>query len=60
MTDINETEPQNQSPTNQEEFAQTVKKFESSYVRIPFEQFRRAFRLEMRVAEKDLPVLKHF
>ena len=58
MTDINETEPQNQSPTNQEEFAQTVKKFESSYVRIPFEQFRRAFRLEMRVAEKDLPGLE--
>lgn len=64
MTEIKESEdPQNQNQNqNQQqqnnEFAQTVRKFESSYVRVPFEQFRRAFRLEMKLAEKDLPGLE--
>ena len=45
-------------PCNNGEFGQTVRKFESSYIRIPFEQFRRSFRMEMKVAEKDLPSLE--
>lgn len=44
--------------SNNGEFGQTVRKFESSYIRVPFEQFRRAFRMEMKVAEKDLPSLE--
>ena len=40
------------------EFSQIVRKFESSFIRVPFEQFRRAFRLEMKIAEKDLPGLE--
>lgn len=40
------------------EFSQTVRKFESSFIRVPFEQFRRYFRMEMKVAEKDLPSLE--
>lgn len=40
------------------EFAQIVRKFESSFIRVPFEQFRRSFRLEMKIAEKDLPALE--
>jgi macrophage erythroblast attacher len=40
------------------DFSQTVRKFESSFIRVPFEQFRRSFRMEMKVAEKDLPSLE--
>ena len=64
MTDSNEAEQLKRSGNeprdsqDSQEFAQTVRKFESAYVRVPFEQFRRAFRLEMRLAEKDLPGLE--
>lgn len=59
----------NENATNTEDsefnYVQTVRKFESSFIRVPFEQFRRAFRQEMKIAEKDLPTLvalfkKHF
>lgn len=50
----NDNEPQGSSS----EFSSTVRKFESSFIRVPFEQFRRAFRMEMKVAEKDLPGLE--
>lgn len=63
MTEINEMDLGSSCNSAREsqdnyEFGQTVRKFESSYVRVPFEQFRRAFRLEMRIAEKDLPGLE--
>lgn len=48
----------NDNEPNNGEFSQTVRKFESSFIRVPFEQFRRAFRMEMKVAEKDLPGLE--
>lgn len=41
-----------------EEFATIVKKFDTPFVKIPFEQFRRAFRQEMRITEKDLAALE--
>lgn len=50
----NDNEPQGVNS----EFSQTVRKFESSFIRVPFEQFRRAFRMEMKIAEKDLPGLE--
>ena len=43
---------------SREEFAGIVKKFDSPFIKIPFEQFRRAFRQEMRIAEKDLSALE--
>lgn len=43
---------------NGSEYSQIVRKMESSYVRVPFEQFKRAFRQEMKIAEKDLPGLE--
>ena len=43
---------------SRDEFMATVRKFDSPFVRVPFEQFRRAFRQEMRIAEKDLNALE--
>jgi macrophage erythroblast attacher len=43
---------------SREEFAAIVKKFDSPFIKIPFEQFRRAYRQEMRIAEKDLSALE--
>lgn len=43
---------------SREEFAAIVKKFDSPFIKIPFEQFRRAFRQEVRIAEKDLATLE--
>lgn len=53
-----ENEPNANSNNSTGEFSQTVRKFESSFIRVPLEQFRRAFRLEMKIAEKDLPALE--
>lgn len=41
-----------------EEFVAIVKKFDTPFIKVPFEQFRRAFRQEMRIAEKDLSTLE--
>lgn len=50
-----EQQPENFTDlTAKNEFVQTVKKFESSFIRVPFEQFRRSFRQEMRIAEREL------
>lgn len=43
---------------NTAEFVATVRRFESCFVRVPFEQFRRAFRQEMRIVERELPALE--
>lgn len=57
-SDPNTTNSSGTNNSNNVEFAQIVRKFESSFVRVPFEQFRRAFRMEMKIAEKDLPALE--